>query len=209
MDTLKYITEKYNIDADKKIVEIPNIGRSEIPTWLNELKFKKGVEVGVAAGEYSLELCKANSQMEWVGIDPWEPYFGYRDYMKLSTFQKLEQEAREKLSGFSNYTFIKDTSMTAIDQFEDESIDFCYLDANHQEPYITQDIKGWYEKIRKGGILAGHDYVKSKTRRVDVIEAINQFVAREQISPLFILGSFNQEQEVAQEDICSWMIIKQ
>lgn len=43
-------------------------------------------------------------------------------------------------------------------KFEDESIDFVWIDASHVYPDVIKDIKAWYPKLRKGGVMAGHDY---------------------------------------------------
>jgi len=48
--------------------------------------------------------------------------------------------------------------MDAVKEFDDESIDFCYIDANHSFSNIAQDIWYWSKKVRKGGIVSGHDY---------------------------------------------------
>ena len=50
MKTLDYVIKKFNLDVGKPSpIEIPNVGRNDLPHWLHELNFKTGVEVGVAA----------------------------------------------------------------------------------------------------------------------------------------------------------------
>ena len=44
------------------------------------------------------------------------------------------------------------------DRFDDESVDFIWIDASHIYPDVIRDIRNWYPKLRKGGIIAGHDY---------------------------------------------------
>ena len=52
------------------------------------------------------------------------------------------------------------TSKRAAEQlFEDGELDFVYLDGNHEEPFVTEDINLWWPKIKSGGLLAGHDVV--------------------------------------------------
>lgn len=61
--------------------------------------------------------------------------------------------------GLTNYvTPIKLSSREAHKIFQDESIDFAFIDADHSYEGVTEDIKCWYPKIKKGGVLAGHDY---------------------------------------------------
>lgn len=39
------------------------------------------------------------------------------------------------------------------------SLDFAYIDAQHHFEAIREDIELWYPKIRRGGILSGHDFL--------------------------------------------------
>ena len=43
--------------------------------------------------------------------------------------------------------------------FEDESLDFIYIDANHAYDFVVEDINLWFPKLKKGGIFSGHDYL--------------------------------------------------
>lgn len=50
------------------------------------------------------------------------------------------------------------TSIVAAQQFDDESIDFVFLDAAHDPVSLSADIRAWWPKIKRGGCLGGHDY---------------------------------------------------
>lgn len=39
------------------------------------------------------------------------------------------------------------------------SLDFVYLDARHDYESVVEDLEAWFDKVRPGGILAGHDYL--------------------------------------------------
>jgi hypothetical protein len=49
-------------------------------------------------------------------------------------------------------------SAEAATMFENGSLDFVYLDADHCFESVWQDLSVWYPKVRIGGILAGHDF---------------------------------------------------
>jgi hypothetical protein len=72
---------------------------------------------------------------------PTHPIRGYRDYVRLGTYTALKEEAHKRLDGFGSYTFVEAFSPDAANMFADGSLDFVYLDGNHSEPYITQDIR--------------------------------------------------------------------
>ncbi len=40
----------------------------------------------------------------------------------------------------------------------DDSLDFLYIDANHEYPGVCEDIQLWVPKVKIGGIIAGHDF---------------------------------------------------
>lgn len=41
--------------------------------------------------------------------------------------------------------------------YEDESLDFVFIDACHAYESVVEDITTWLPKVKKGAILAGHD----------------------------------------------------
>lgn len=58
----------------------------------------------------------------------------------------------------SHVKFLPLSSQEASQKFDDESLDFVFIDADHQYDSVLNDIKVWLPKIRVGGIIAGHDY---------------------------------------------------
>ncbi len=49
--------------------------------------------------------------------------------------------------------------MDALEDFEDNSLDFVYIDGDHNFKHISEDIYEWTKKVRSGGIVSGHDYL--------------------------------------------------
>lgn len=209
LTTLKFIAEKFNLDLNRPSpIEIANVGRGDLANWLHELDFKVGVEVGVAEGKYSRTLAIANPQMKLYGVDPWKNYSGYVSYQNQEVFDKLHQEALGRLNHLPNYEFMDLFSTDAVKNFNDESLDFVYIDANHQDPYISEDITNWSKKIKPGGIIAGHDYIRLKKERCDVIDAVNNFTKRNNIAPWFILGLNAKIPGLIRDPSRSWMWVK-
>lgn len=213
-NTLDYILKKYNIVFDettKMPIQIPNIGRIDIIRWLRELDFRTGVEVGVAQGEYSKLICENNPQIKMCGVDAWKPYEGYTDYIQPNILTTVFEEAHRRLDRyvkFKRYKIIKEFSMDAVGKFEDNSLDFVYIDANHREPNVTQDITEWFKKVKPGGIIAGHDYVRHRKEGYQVIEAVNRYTNNNNIRPWFILGANEKIQGTIRDDYRSWMWVK-
>lgn len=211
-NTFDYILKKYNIKTD--VIEIPNADRNDLAQLFHELDFKYGAEVGVAAGAYSKTIMEKNPQLaEMYGIDPYMPYSGYKDYVRTSTFNTLEEDAKFRLSMYDNYKFIKKTSLEAAENFADGFLDFVYIDANHSEPFVSQDINAWAKKVRSGGIVAGHDYARIKAKNGEssdnwvVIPAIHKY-AKENNIQLLIWGLEAKIPGLIREPIRSWSFIK-
>jgi predicted O-methyltransferase YrrM len=49
-------------------------------------------------------------------------------------------------------------SLEAADQFEDRSLDFVFIDADHTYEGCRADIEAWLPKLKLGGVICGHDY---------------------------------------------------
>ena len=59
-------------------------------------------------------------------------------------------------------------SVRAAKCFGDESVDFVFIDADHSYEGVRADLFAWFPKIKRDGIIAGHDFdwktVKSSVR---------------------------------------------
>lgn len=218
-NTLQYISDKYKINTSKRKqpLEIPNVTREDLARLFYELDFTVGAEIGVEQGKYSEVLLKENPKLELSSVDPWAAYEGYRDHMTQEEMDVIYKKAVERLSPYSNrVTLIRDFSVGAADSFEDESLDFVYLDANHEFMEVVKDIAYWERKVRVGGIVAGHDYIKRKTNNflMHVPYAIDAYVAAYQIKPLFILGrkeakaNLDPSKGEIRESTRSWFYVK-
>ena len=68
---------------------------------------------------------------------------------------------REFESNTREYGFVKllvSDTQSAAARFDDGSIDWIFIDADHSYQSVARDIETWAAKLRPGGILSGHDY---------------------------------------------------
>ncbi len=197
------------------VMEIKDADRGDLAKFIAEMGPNiTGVEVGVAAGQYSETLMKANPTMNLYGVDPWEPYNTYKDYVKKSTFSQLLADTHSRMDKYPTYHFVRKYSMDALSDFEDNSLDFVYIDANHSDPWVTQDITEWTKKVKKGGIVSGHDYARIKGRNGEdsknwvVIQALDTYRQDHPIR-LYIWGlNSKADRSLKRDGSRSWMFFR-
>ena len=200
--------EGFNIQPGHRgVLEIADTTRQDLAELVGK-HFKVGAEIGVAHGHYSEALMNANPTMTLYGVDPYAVYKGYKDYALKRTMAALKADAHVRLDRFPSYEFVEKFSLDAAKAFADGSLDFAYIDANHTEPYVTQDIEAWTPKVKTGGIIAGHDYAILRHEKYDVIEAVNSYVKKHGIQ-LYIWGlNSKADPSLKRESIRSWMFFK-
>lgn len=216
MDTLKYISEKFNIDffnkAYKNPIEIPNFGRDDLAGLFRELKFKVGAEIGVESGEYSQTLLIANPDLYLFSIDPWKAHRAYRDHTRQSKFDRFYQNTVLALREFGERSVImRRYSKEALEMIDDNSLDFVYIDANHKFVEVAFDIHHWLKKVKPGGIVSGHDYTKYKNQEAEihVHQVLNGYTDAYRITPWFVLGTNEEIPGEIRDKARSWMFVKQ
>jgi hypothetical protein len=151
--------------------------RLELAEYFNELGFKKGAEIGVCTGRYSRILLDTIPGVQLLGVDPYRPYKGYTDFRRVGTHNTNLNLAREATGDFPNYTLVLAFGNEASEWIADESLDFIFIDGNHQYPDVKQDIEHWAPKVRKGGIVSGHDYYNFASGRGGVVQAVDEYAA--------------------------------
>jgi hypothetical protein len=91
--------------------------------------------------------------------------------------------AHEKLDQY-NARFIKAPSFEGGKLVEDNSLDFVYIDDNHEFDYVLLSLIAWVPKVKRGGIIAGHDYYRF--RGAGVVDAVDAYTRAHQIHEWFI-----------------------
>jgi hypothetical protein len=155
------------------IKKIPKLKtRNEFPLLIKQMGYKKICEVGVNSGDFLSNLSWSNPS-HLVGVDVWDKYDeeAYRGigcyylcypHDKNGIWRRHVQRWAKK--NYLNIDIIVDFSVEAAKQFEDGYFDFVYIDADHSYKGVTEDLEAWYPKVRKGGMIAGHDYVNWRWR---------------------------------------------
>ena len=111
------------------------------------------IEVGVYRGRslyYLLKKIKESGKNITVyGVDY---YKGQSDGFYDETLSNLSEFNGE-------YKLLRTDSVSASKIFKNKSIDFVFIDAGHAYEEVKSDIDAWLPKVKKGGIISGHDYI--------------------------------------------------
>lgn len=119
-----------------------------------------GAEIGVQQGFNALNIFESGWRGELACIDNWVRHSELK-------------EARERLKGMK-VTFVQSDSSEAAMLFGTESLDFVFIDAGHAYEEVKKDFEAWFEKVRIGGIISGHDYAPA-THKNDC-DGVRQFI---------------------------------
>lgn len=70
---------------------------------------------------------------------------------------------------------IKSDSAEAAKLFQDGSVDFVFIDADHSYECVKRDILAWLPKVKKGGTIAGHDRPRPGVHKA-VMDTLREFI---------------------------------
>lgn len=78
----------------------------------------------------------------------------------FSTLGDVEQEFLENLGEdrLRRIKFLKRDSVVASRRFENNSVDFLFIDTDHFAHQLTKELLAWIPKIKLGGLISGHDH---------------------------------------------------
>lgn len=164
--------------------------RASFPKLLDSLGKKDlvGVEVGVDKGELSQCLLDAYPKMILHLVDRWDfqgegsQYFKSGDrkskYDNERYRQNMIQTIRYTSHAWPRVRLWKMDSIEAAEKFPNESMDFVFIDGDHTYEAVMADLKSWWPKVGKGGMLSGHDFAHRREIRqkgFGVKKAVDEF----------------------------------
>ena len=180
--------QQFNLRGSNPTI-IAGVDRDTLAKWFCEWGFTEGVEVGTRTGAYAEVLCASNPKLHLTCVDPWLSYDGYLEFVNQQNRQdKYYRVAKERLLKY-NCSLIRKFSVDGAKDFPDESLDFVYIDGNHSLLYVLQDLYAWIPKIKKGGVISGHDYLWFEWYKdLQVVEALEAYIKANRIKQWYVLG---------------------
>jgi hypothetical protein len=132
-------------------------------------------ELGVFEGEFSKDIYEICKPKQLYLVDLFSGYFGSGDKdgnnhhcVQLEVeYEKLKTHFR----GDVGVKILKQSTVDFLSEIESNMLDIVYIDADHDYKAVKRDLELTLEKIKYGGLICGHDYVK----HTDVERAVNEF----------------------------------
>lgn len=158
-----------------KIIELAN--RDAVANYLP--KNAIGCEIGVREGINALRLFEKAQPALLHLVDPWEPT-NDRELWGTGHAEVLQKLQRPIASG--RVVVHVGKSGDILPTWSDSYLDWAYIDGDHCYPGISLDIQLAIKKVKKGGIVAGHDLVCATALfGTDVMRAVLEAVQAGQI----------------------------
>lgn len=143
--------------------------RDALIKYFAECGFKYGAEIGVAKGVFSKYMMDTIPDLDLLSVDAYVPSGGVSQRRRNSQYV----EAKRALVKYAKNKLIFDTSLNVVSKIKEESLDFVYIDADHRFNSVMCDIIEWSKRVKKGGIVSGHDYTKRRT--YGVVDAVDMY----------------------------------
>ena len=144
-----FMSHKNTVMLDIVLDQFPESG-----TWV-----ELGSWTGRSAAYCVVELINRNKLGKFYCVDSWqgEAAIAY-DQVVLKDMREIFCKNIKPV--IESITMLTMMSWNAAKEFQDESVDFCYVDAGHSYEAVINDLNAWWTKIRPGAMFGGDDYTK-------------------------------------------------
>lgn len=217
MNASEYLEKKFGPHKGNPH-QLKGLVREDMYRLFAEVGFTTGVEVGVEKGKNAQTMFEIIPNLKLYGVDPYKqhPQASYIYHAQVRHWnehylQNVKEQCLKRMQD-RNFTLLQDFSDDAAKKVEDNSVDFVYIDADHSYDFVMQDIIVWQRKIRKGGIISGHDYFYDNDksgRRAKVTQAVNDYTNIHNIK-FFITDEIHSQKDLVRIDYYpSWFWVKE
>ena len=138
---------------------------------------------GRSAAFLAVEIINSGKNIKFDCVDPWWDWWEEdpEDGPENTFVGSLYEQFLENMKPAENYyTPLRMTSIEAAALYKDNSLDFVFIDANHNYKAVKEDILAWLPKVKLGGVIAGDEY---SNKSPGLIKATNEL-----LKPLKISG---------------------
>jgi predicted O-methyltransferase YrrM len=128
--------------------------RWDFGRMIDDHELAVGVELGVETGTFSRHLLATSGLKKLYTVDRYRSKRAWWDDIHHRTAACYLKEFGDRVE------WMVEDSVDAAERFNRHGVDFIYLDANHRRAAIRRDLRHWWDKVRPGGIVSGHDWLR-------------------------------------------------
>lgn len=143
-----------------------------------------GVHLGKSAAFMAVEIANSNKKIVFDCIDPWDG----RNENGHGYHNSLDQFLQNMSPADGFYNAIQDVSPDAANRYQDNSLDFVWIDAIHLYENVRADILAWLPKVKLGGYIGGHDYAIDHTNGIE--RAVKELLPNHTVHNGSLVGSW-------------------
>lgn len=151
----------------------PKLYTQMVERFDNAVFVEVGSWLGKSASYMGVEILNSQKNIKFYCVDTW---LGSPEHHKMGLCENrdLYLEFLQNIEPIkSSIIPYRMTSAEASKLFEDQSIDFIFIDACHDYESVKLDLNSWFPKLKKGSVIAGHDYHENKWHGVK--KAVDEF----------------------------------
>ena len=140
-------------------------------------------EIGVAQGDFTQDIIAINNPGVLHLVDSW----GSKRYGEKMMHNVMSRFSTQIETG--NVRINRGISTEILSTFEDGYFDWVYIDTVHDYEITRSELEICKDKVKPGGIIAGHDYCMGnwkKGLKYGVIEAVYNFCVENDWEILYI-----------------------
>lgn len=210
MNTKDFLINKYGPSPIPNAPQvIPGTIRQNLYQLFAELGFKLGAEVGVFRGRNARSMFREIPGLRLYGVEPFADQPSSTRHKSIPRYDRNRQAMAGRIKD-RNFTLIEKFSEEAVQDIPYDCLDFVYIDGDHSYDYVMTDIILWTRRVRKGGIVSGHDYILPGDYRhkfdINVKDAVDDYTSLHKISPLYLT---DKTIAINKSDKCpSWFFVK-
>ncbi len=133
---------------------------------VRDREYTKGAEIGIWKGQTFFYLLDKFPKLFMIGVDSWTASTekheknvddGISSWKSPEEMAQYEKAVKDKADLYPRATLYHMTSLEAALKVQRESLDFVFIDADHREKSVLDDVHAWRSKVRMGGYIIGHD----------------------------------------------------
>lgn len=147
------------------------------------VKGSVGCELGVWKGEFSNHILEVVKPSKLYLVDPWlyqpeftNSWYGGTVAKNQNDMDEIFYEVSQKFADKREVEIVRSKTECLGNSIIDSSLDWVYIDGNHEYKYVLNDLEVFVDKVKPGGVICGDDYGRGRSGIGPVAQAVKEFV---------------------------------